>query len=302
MMNAENFVAFGFVFWLLLDLIQGAYDLRRRLERRACDSAMLAIGVSAAAMWIGVVGTPWRLPKWLVERGHAPARQPNRSPADSDLLRPRHVQLRLRRQLRHPRDVFVSGRDTAGRRRGARGQLGGWGSFIDQMPYFGYVLPSLTALLIVKRGCSGSRTLLAIGATAIMLLFLSQGGGRRIIGVTVGAAIIVWVQAQPGMQSQDSSSSAGRGASACCGRCSSCSTCATSGYQSFSRERQRVRLPARRRQLPAPGADHPDDSGRARLRRIRSRSMFAADPAGAARVLAGQADRSRLRPAVGSSA
>jgi hypothetical protein len=33
-----------------------------------------------------------------------------------------------------------------------------------------------------------------------MLLFLSQGGGRRIIGVTVGAAIIVWVQAQPGMK------------------------------------------------------------------------------------------------------
>ena len=29
-----------------------------------------------------------------------------------------------------------------------------------------------------------------------MLAFLSQGGGRRIIGVTVGAAIIVWIQAQ----------------------------------------------------------------------------------------------------------
>ena len=30
-------------------------------------------------------------------------------------------------------------------------------------------------------------------------LFLSQGGGRRIIGVTVGAAIIVWVQSQPSL-------------------------------------------------------------------------------------------------------
>ena len=29
-----------------------------------------------------------------------------------------------------------------------------------------------------------------------MLAFLAQGGGRRIIGVTVGAAIIVWIQAQ----------------------------------------------------------------------------------------------------------
>jgi hypothetical protein len=29
-----------------------------------------------------------------------------------------------------------------------------------------------------------------------MLVFLSQGGGRRVIGVTVGAAILVWIQAQ----------------------------------------------------------------------------------------------------------
>ena len=33
-----------------------------------------------------------------------------------------------------------------------------------------------------------------------MLAFLSQGGGRRIIGVTVGAAIIVWIQAQPALK------------------------------------------------------------------------------------------------------
>jgi hypothetical protein len=32
--------------------------------------------------------------------------------------------------------------------------------------------------------------------SGLMLAFLSQGGGRRIIGVTVGAAIIVWIQAQ----------------------------------------------------------------------------------------------------------
>ena len=64
-----------------------------------------------------------------------------------------------------------------------RAQLGGWGSFIDQMPYFGYVLPSLTAVLIVRRGFT-FQTWLAIVLSAIMLAFLSQGGGRRIIGVT----------------------------------------------------------------------------------------------------------------------
>ena len=80
-----------------------------------------------------------------------------------------------------------------------RGQLGGWDAFLDQMQYFGYVLPSLTALLIARRGFTFGAWL-SILMSGLMLAFLSQGGGRRIIGVTVGAAIIVWVQAQPGMQ------------------------------------------------------------------------------------------------------
>ncbi len=65
------------------------------------------------------------------------------------------------------------------------------------MPYFGYVLPSLTALLIARQGLARATTLIAIGCSIVMLLFLSQGGGRRLIGVTVGAALIVWVQARP---------------------------------------------------------------------------------------------------------
>ena len=77
----------------------------------------------------------------------------------------------------------------------ARGQLGGWGAFLDQMQYFGYVLPSLTALLIARRGFI-PQVWVSIALSGIMLAFLSQGGGRRIIGVTAGAAILVWIQAQ----------------------------------------------------------------------------------------------------------
>ncbi len=51
-MNAENFVAVGFVFWLLLDLIQGAYDLRDASDE-ALQLALIAIGLSSAAMWLG---------------------------------------------------------------------------------------------------------------------------------------------------------------------------------------------------------------------------------------------------------
>jgi hypothetical protein len=66
LLGAENLVAFGYVFWLLLDLIQGAYDLRDAADWALRD-AFIAVGVSAAAMWVGVAGKPWKLPNWLGE-------------------------------------------------------------------------------------------------------------------------------------------------------------------------------------------------------------------------------------------
>ncbi|HEX8031736.1 MAG TPA: O-antigen polymerase [Vicinamibacterales bacterium] len=198
MMNTENFVAFGFVYWVLFDLIQGAYSLGDATDA-SLEAALLAVGVSASAMWLGAIGSPWPLPGWL--KGIA-AR-----PLDQDTVRRLIPVCFFLGMLNY---LYAVGFNISemfsylGENRWAapwgRGQLGGWGSFIDQMPYFGYVLPSLTALVIVKRGFFKFESLLSMGVTAIMLLFLSQGGGRRIIGVTVGAAIIVWVQAQPGMQ------------------------------------------------------------------------------------------------------
>ena len=64
-MNAENFVALGFVYWLLLDLIQGAYDLSDASDQ-ALRLAIIAIGLSAAAMWLGVAARQWRLPRGLL--------------------------------------------------------------------------------------------------------------------------------------------------------------------------------------------------------------------------------------------
>jgi len=198
MMNAENFVAFGYVYWVLLDLIQAAYDLRGASDE-SLRSALLAVGVSAAAMWIGVMGKPWRLPRWLIEIASRPL-----DPAAVRRIIPVCFALGML-NFAYAVDFNLPAMFSyLGENRWAapwsRGQLGGWNAFIDQTPYFGYVLPSLTALLIVQRGFWRMESLLAMAASGVMLLFLSQGGGRRIIGVTVGAAIIVWVQAQPGMK------------------------------------------------------------------------------------------------------
>lgn len=193
LLGADNLVALGFVFWLLLDLIQGAYDLRDAADWALRD-AFIAVGVSAAAMWLGVAGRPWKLPNWLGEIASRPM---------DTRIAARLVPLcfflgmfnfayatgfdlpRMFSYLGEPRWSAPWG----------RGQLGGWDAFGDQLQYFGYVLPSLTALLIARRGFTFG-ALVATVASAVMLAFLAQGGGRRIIGVTVGAAILVWIQAQ----------------------------------------------------------------------------------------------------------
>ena len=164
-MNAENFVAIGFVFWVLLDLIQGAYDLRDASDD-ALQQALIAVGLSSAAMWLGVAGRPWRLPRGLSELANTPL-----DLATIGRLIPVCFCLGM---LNY---AYAVGFDIPvmfsylGEQRWAapwgRAQLGGWGSFIDQMPYFGYVLPSLTAVLIVRRGFK-FQTWFAIGLSAVL--------------------------------------------------------------------------------------------------------------------------------------
>lgn len=196
--NAENFVMVGFVFWLLLDLLQGAYDLRDA-PPEALRAAFISIGVSAAAVWLGVAGRAWNAPAWLINVTNRPleVRTLNR------LIPICFVLGMLNFVYSVDFDIPAMFSYLGARRWAApwsRGNLGGWGSFIDQMPYFGYVLPSLTALLISRQGLFRLSTWFAIGCSVIMLLFLSQGGGRRLIGVTVGAALLVWVQSNPGFR------------------------------------------------------------------------------------------------------
>ena len=193
LLHAENLVAVGFVFWLLLDLIQGAYDLSQATEAATRD-AFIAIGLSATAMWAGVAFRPWKLPPWIAEVAGSQL---------SDRMLSRLIPACF--VLGMFNFAYSVGFDLPlmfsylGQQRWSapwgRAQLGGWDAFLDQMQYFGYVLPSLTALLIARRGFV-LQVWLAIGASGIMLAFLSQGGGRRLVGVTVGAAILVWIQAQ----------------------------------------------------------------------------------------------------------
>ena len=193
LLHAENLVALGFVFWLLLDLIQGSYALTEAPEWAVRD-AFIAIGVSAIAMWAGVAFRPWQLPRWVAEiaSSRLTEKSVNRLVPICFLLGMFNFAYATNFDL--PLMFSYLGQQRWAAPWG-RAQLGGWNAFFDQLQYFGYVLPSLTALLIARRGFV-IQAWLSIVASGIMLAFLSQGGGRRLVGVTVGAAILVWVQAQ----------------------------------------------------------------------------------------------------------
>jgi hypothetical protein len=73
-----------------------------------------------------------------------------------------------------------------------RDTLGNADSFIEQLTYFGYLLPPFTAILYMRsRSFLNAKTVLCATMTAIFLLFLAQGGGRTSIGAVFGSAILV---------------------------------------------------------------------------------------------------------------
>jgi oligosaccharide repeat unit polymerase len=191
--NAENFVAIGLVFWLLLDLLQGAYELSEA-SHRGLQLALISIGVTAAAMWVGAAMRPWRVPDWVVVGAsrHLDTRTIVRAVPICFMLGMFNFAYSTNFDIPAMFSYLGESRWSAP---WARGQLGGWEAFRDQAPYFGYVLPSLAALLIARDGLLKPRSLFAIACAVVMLLFLSQGGGRRIVGVTGGAALMVYVQA-----------------------------------------------------------------------------------------------------------
>lgn len=198
LLNAENFVAIGIVYWVLLDPIQAAYDLGEAADR-SIALALVSVGVFAAAMWAGTFGRPWRVPAFVVARAA--------QPLEVKTLRRMVALCFVLGMANYAYAVnfdFVEMFSYLGRERWSapwnRGQLGGWDAFLNHTQYFGYLLPSLAMLLVLKRGWMRPDTLLALGAAVIVTLFLVQSGGRRIIGVAVGAALIVWIIAKRGFR------------------------------------------------------------------------------------------------------
>lgn len=189
--RVEHLTMFGLTYWILLDLLQGAYDLED-VSRSAVRGAIAAIGVFAFGVWVAASFKPWRLPA-TVDRI---ARTDFSTGAlfSAILVCAALCAFRFAWPCRF--DVALMFRSLAKDRWSApwaRSSLGGWGSFIDHLQYFGYLLPTLTVLLAYRVRSWHNPLVVLSGIISLTLtMFLAQGGSRRIVGVMFGSALICW--------------------------------------------------------------------------------------------------------------
>ncbi len=78
----------------------------------------------------------------------------------------------------------------------ARGKLGGWDAFRDFLNNFGYVVPTFTVLLALRRGWRHHSVLIGIICSLVLLTFILQSGSRRLVVVVIGSALVTWFVAR----------------------------------------------------------------------------------------------------------
>ena len=65
LLRAEYLLALAPIYWLLLDLLQGAYPMRG-ISPEQVESAFIGIGLFVVALWVAVAYRPWSAPAALV--------------------------------------------------------------------------------------------------------------------------------------------------------------------------------------------------------------------------------------------
>jgi hypothetical protein len=191
LLRGESLLSLAPIYWLLLDLLQGVYSMDD-ITGDQIRKAFLGIGIFVIMVWLGAIRRPWRIPQVLISAvsqefsintyfGLAVAcfaigMLNFAVPCNFNLFEMVHY-------LGQERWAAPWG----------RGQLGGWDAFLDHLQYFGYLLPVLTVVIGRRVGVRNTRTIICLGMSIVVALFLAQSGSRRVIGVVAGMALILWV-------------------------------------------------------------------------------------------------------------
>jgi oligosaccharide repeat unit polymerase len=194
LLRAEHLLVMAPVYWLLLDLLQGAYSMAG-ISTSEIEQAFIAIGIFVCCLWLGSMGRPWRVPSFISD---SVSGEPSASVyfylvIASFLLGMSKFAVASEFNVIAMFRSVGSGRWDAP---WARGQLGGWDAFLDHLQYFGYLTSVLTVVVARRVGWRNWRTIVSSVLSAVMALFLVQSGSRRVIGVVVGVALIFWIVVQ----------------------------------------------------------------------------------------------------------
>lgn len=194
LLRAEHLLVIAPVYWLLLDLLQGAYSMAG-ISAVEIEYAFIAIGIFVACLWVGSMGRPWAVPSLIrdsVSQELPPAVYFYLVIA-SFLLGMAKFAIASEFNLIEMFRSLGSGRWDAP---WARGQLGGWDAFLDHLQYFGYLTSVLTVVVGRRWGWRNWRTIVSSVLSMVMAMFLVQSGSRRVIGVVVGVALVFWILVQ----------------------------------------------------------------------------------------------------------
>lgn len=191
MLRAEHIVMAGIAYFLLIDLVQGLYPVAVSAE--AVRDAFTAIGLFAGSCSLARVVPPLRLP-WVIRRWTMAEY------SEWGLLGLTVVffglgMFRFLWASEFSLEAMLDGLQAA--RFSApwsRGGLGGWDALTDVLVNFGYPLGTFTAMLALRgRRWADWKVGVGILLSVIFLLFVAQGGSRRLVGAVVGAGLFTWV-------------------------------------------------------------------------------------------------------------
>jgi hypothetical protein len=191
LLRGESLLSLAPIYWLLLDLLQGVYPL----DHITADDARLAfigIGLFVCMVWLGAIRRPWRIPSVVVRSVSQEFSLNTYFALAIACFFLGMANFAIACDLNVFEMVHYLGQERWAAPWG-RGQLGSWDAFLDHLQYFGYLLPILTVVIARRTGVRNVRTLICIGMSIVMTLFLAQSGSRRVIGVVAGMALILWI-------------------------------------------------------------------------------------------------------------
>ena len=193
-LRAESVMMIGLVYWLLTELLYPSYDAYE-ITRDGVLRAFLYMGLFSAAIQIGSL---------LAHRWHSqisPLRPSTNEFSDRWLFNVLIYSSLLGMLSKLvPCDFspacMVDGL-FSGRADGPWQQSVTGGSLVYQLAYFGYLSLPLTVALHHRVGRIDWRVVIGLILSTIFLLFLIRDGGRRLVGMVTGAALLTWLLLQP---------------------------------------------------------------------------------------------------------